>query len=79
MVEIYREVSPEWAMSAANKYPELASMAIFEAFDVPWQQANEARVACRVAAKLTGRRFSVLAKETMENGRPKTVQIKRVG
>jgi hypothetical protein len=77
--EIYREVSDEWSASIANRYPELASMAIFDCFDVPWAVMADVKSACRIASKLTGRRFTVVGREKNAQGRFVTAQVKRVG
>lgn len=71
--EIYQEVSEEWANTIASRYPELASMAIFDAFDVPWIVVQDVKSACRTAARLTGRRY------TVEKKGDKLAQVKRVG
>lgn len=77
--EIYREVSSEWAGTIANRYPILASMNIFDAFDAPFGICADLKAACRQAERLTGRRFSILVKEKDDNDRPVTVQVKRIG
>lgn len=78
-MEIYNEVTQEWSKSVAGRYPQLASMRLFDAFDVPWRVAADVKAACRQAERLTGRRFSVLAKETGDEGRPTILQVKRIG
>lgn len=77
-MEIYNEPTLEWSKSVGGRYPKLASMCLFDAFDVPWNITSDVKAACRAAEKLTGRQFSVLAKESDENGRPTIVQVKRI-
>lgn len=77
--EIYQEMSEEWAGSIASHYPQLASMAVFDAFDAPWAIATELKSAIRAASKFTGRRFTLEVKSVGPGKAPLTVQVKRVG
>lgn len=77
--EIYQEISDEWKETIAIRYPELASMRIFDCFDAPYSGMADLRKACRVAEKMTGRRFSVLVKEWNEKNIATVVQVKRLG
>lgn len=76
--EIYNEPTPEWDKSIASRFPQMASMDLFDAFDVPMSMAADVKRAALTIKQQTGRRFAIFPKEKNEHGHPTTFQVKRV-